>query len=193
MNRRQEDRRAAREARRKCLTVSDAWRINEHRRNPLDHPSLGLRKRAGRPKRPRLVFPMVTQAEEAWRYLRLIYRCPEIRGVCRWMRSHPGPQCRLSPEALLVGIFLAADKTSTYHRTDVCSVINGLDATILYHLGLCDNKTFEPVSYSTVQKQLLRFERAPFTQLMREATPDVDLDGVASWTGGADGADPGLL
>ena len=38
--------------------------INQMRRNPTDHPSLGLRKRKGRPKRPRLVFPTITQPEE---------------------------------------------------------------------------------------------------------------------------------
>ena len=152
----------------KRLAVSEAWMINQMRRNPTDHPSLGLRKRKGRPKRPRLVFPDTTQPEEAWRYLRVIYRSAAIRRVSQWMRSHPGPQCQLSPEALFLGIFLTADKLGRYHRADACSIINGLDATILHHLGLCDDKGFEPISYSTVQKQFRRLEQdVPFAQLMR--------------------------
>ena len=55
--RRKQTRRWIKETNRKCLTVSDAWMINQMRRNPTDHPSLGLRKRKDRPKRPRLVFP----------------------------------------------------------------------------------------------------------------------------------------
>ena len=177
----------------KRLVVSQAWMINQMRRNPTDHPSLGLRKRKGRPKRPRLVFPDPTQPEEAWRYLRVIYRSKAIRRVSQWMRTHPGPQCQLSPEALLLGIFLAADKLSRYHRADACSIINGLDATILHHLGLCDDKGFEPISYSTVQKQLVRLEQdVPFAQLMREDMAERGLD-LLPWTDESDGADPGLL
>ena len=177
----------------KRLAVSEAWMINQMRRNPTDHPSLGLRKRKGRPKRPRLVFPDTTQPEEAWRYLRVIYRSEAIRRVSEWMRSHPGPQCQLSPEALFLGIFLAADKLNRYHRADACSIINGLDATILHHLGLCDDKGFEPISYSTIQKQFCRLEQAvPFTQLMREDMAERGLD-LLPWTDESDGADPGLL
>lgn len=175
------------------LTVSEAWTINQMRCNPTDHPSLGLRKRKNRTKRPRLVFPTTTKPEEAWRYLRVIYRSEAVRRVCQWMRTHPGPPCQLSPEALLLGIFLTVDKLSRYHKTDICSIINGLDATILHHLGLCDEKGFEPISYSTIQKQLLRLEqKVPFAQLMREDMAERGLD-LLPWTDESDGADPGFL
>ena len=175
------------------LTVSEAWTINQMRCNPTDHPSLGLRKRQNRTRRPRLVFPTTTKPEEAWRYLRVIYRSEAARRVCQWMRTHPGPQCQLSPEALLLGIFLSTDKLSRYHKADICSIINGLDATILHHLGLCDEKGVEPISYSTVQKQLLRLEReVPFAQLMREHMAERGLD-LLPWTDESDGADPGFL
>ena len=109
------------------------------------------------------------------------------------MRSHPGPQCQLSPEALFLGIFLTADKLNRYHRADACSIINGLDATILHHLGLSDDKGFEPISYSTVQKQFRRLEQdVPFAQLMREDMAERGLD-LLPWTNESDGADPGLL
>lgn len=191
---RKQIRREAKEAERTSLTVSDAWAINELRRLPIDQPSRGLRKRKGRPQRPRLVFPNTTTAAEAWRYLKLIYRCPEALSVCRWMRDHPGPQSQLPPEALLLGIFLATERTGRYLRGDVCSIINGLDATILHHLGLCDNKTFKPVSYSTVGKQILRFEQdVPFTELMHKAIPNPPDSSLFSWMDDSDGAHPGFL
>ena len=48
-------------------------------------------------------------------------------------------------------------------------MINGLDATILWDLGLCDRTTFTPVTYAAVGRQMLRLERCPFTELMPEA------------------------
>ena len=157
-------------------------------------------------------FPDTTQPEEAWRYLR---EGPDYlpersnRRVSQWMRSHPGPQCQLSPEALFLGIFLTADKLNRYHRADACSIINGLDATMLHHLGLCDGKgraRFEPISYSTVQKQFRRLEQdVPFRRDRAtderghgrtRARPHPTLTRRADllpWTDESDGADPGLL
>ena len=68
--RRKEIRRWIKGDKSKRLTVSEVWTINQMRCNPTDHPSLGLRKRKNRTRRPRLVFPVITQPEEAWRYLR---------------------------------------------------------------------------------------------------------------------------
>ena len=68
-------------------------------------------------------------------------------------------------------MFLAAEIKGRYLRSDLCKIINGLDATILYHLGLCDNKTFEPVAYTDVEEQVLRLERTPFGRLLTERDP----------------------
>ena len=166
---RQHWRRLKRETNRKCFTVSDAYVINEQRRLPDQHPSLGRRKRKNKPKRPRLRFPLWTTPPEAWRLLRAIRRSDAAQRVCRWLDTHSGPEARCSGEALLLGMCLAAEKEGRTLRSDVCSVINGLDATILWNLGLCDHTTFTPVTYAAVGSQMLRLERCPFTELMPEA------------------------
>ena len=170
--RRAELRRAEREAQRRCLTVSDAYLINEMRRLPTDHPSRGMRKHKNKPLRPRMAYPIFTSPQQAWRYLRVIRASPPAQKVCRWLRAHPGPQARCGPEVILLAMFLAAEIKGRYLRSDLCKIINGLDATILYHLGLCDNKTFKRVAYSDVEKQVLRLERTPFGRLLTEQTDD---------------------
>ena len=69
-------------------------------------------------------------------------------------------------------MFLAAEIKGRYLRSDLCKIINGLDATILFHLGLCDNKTFKRVAYTDVEEQVLRLERTPFSRLLTEQTDD---------------------
>ena len=170
--RRAELRRAEREAQRRCLTVSDAYLINEMRRLSTDHPSRGMRKHKNKPLRPRMAYPIFTQPAQAWRYLRVIRACPEAQKVCRHLRQHPGPQARCGPEVILLAMFLAAEIKGRYLRSDLSKIINGLDATILFHLGLCDNKTFKRVTYTDVEEQVLRLERTPFSRLLTEQTDD---------------------
>ena len=166
---RQHSRRLTRLAARRCLTVAEAYALNEQRRLPADHPSLGERTRTDRPSRPRMAFTIQTSAEHAWAYLKVIRSSPEARRVCEWLSNHPGPKSRCTGEVLLLAAFLAADIKGTYLRSELCAVINGLDATILFHLGLCDTTTIEPVSYSMVARQVKRLERVPFAELMQES------------------------
>ena len=91
-------------------------------------------------------------------------------------------------------MFLAAEGTGSYLRSDICSIINGLDATILHYFGVCDNKTLTPISYSAVQRQALRFERAPFKELMAGIMPDDPLHNTEEPADDDEtGADLGLL
>ena len=193
MSRRAEHRRNGREAARRCLTVSDAHLINEMRRLPTDHPSRGLRKHKNKPRRPRMAYPIFTQPEQAWRYLRVIRASPEAQRVCRWLRAHPGPQARCGPEVILLAMFLAAEVKGRYLRSDLCRIINGLDATILYHLGLCDNKTFEPAAYTDVDEQVLRLERTPFGRLLTERGPHEHDDDHPDREHGVSAAAVGLM
>ena len=191
---RQHWRRLARESARRCFTVSEAHLINQQRCLPDQHPSLGRRKHKNKPKRPRWRFPHWTQPEEAWRFLRAIRRSDAAQRVCQWLDAHPGPEARCSGEALLLGSFLAAEKTGRTLRSDVCAVINGLDATILWDLGLCDRTTFTPVTYAAVGRQMLRLERCPFTELMPEALR-AELEGAFGSDGESTkpGADLGMV
>ena len=125
--------------------------------------------------------------EQAWRYLRVIDRSPEAQALCEWLDDHPGPKSRCSGKVLLLGMCLAAEIVGRCRRSDVCSAINGLPATILFHLGLCNTTTFDPVSYSAVTRQMKRLENAPFGKIMaailgQKATPKT-----------GPGADAGLL
>ena len=156
---RQRYRRRARAGVRGCLTVSDAHLLNEQRCLPADHPSLGQRTRQDRPKRPRLVFPLYTSPEQAWRYLRVMNRSEAAKDVCARLRTHPGPKSRVSGEVLLLGLCLAAEVKGRVLRTDVTRIINGLHSTIQRHLGLCDATTLTPVSHSIVNRQMKRLER----------------------------------
>lgn len=173
---RQHHRRLARLAARRCLTVSDASRINEQRFLPADHPSLGQRTRQDRPKRPRLVFPLYTSPDQAWRYLRVIDRSEAAKAVCARLRTHPGPKSRVSGEVLLLGLCLAAEVKGRVLRTDVTRVINGLDSVIQHHLGLCNATTFTPVSHSIVNRQMKRLER----ELVEEADGEEAANGTVA-------------
>lgn len=174
---RQHYRRQARLAARRCLTVAEAHRINSERRLPEGHPSLGSR----------MVEPVCSTPEQAWRYLRLIRRSREAQALCDWLDEHTGPMSRCSGEVLLLAMFLAAEIKSSYLRSHLCAVINGLDATILFAVGLCDPQQFTPVSYSSVVRQVRRLETAPFTELMEAAL------GKSAVPNHGPGADAGLL
>ena len=113
-----------------------------------------------------MMEPICPKPEQAWRYLRLIRRCEEAQALCDWLDEHSGPTSRCSGEVLLLAMFLAAEIKSSYLRSHLCAVINGLDATILFDVGLCDTQDFTPVSYSSVARQVNRLEAAPFTELM---------------------------
>ena len=195
MSRRAEHRRAGSEAARACLTVSDAHMINAMRCLPTDHPSRGLRKHKNKPLRPRMAFPILTAPEQAWRYLRIIRRCPEAQRVSRWLTTHPGPKSRCTPEMLILAMFLAAEIKGRYLRSDLCSIINGLDAVILHHLGACDNKRFKVISYSTVQSQTQRLEDSPFGDLFIKCGNNTDGNDDTDGGDASDeaGADEGLM
>lgn len=74
------------------------------------------------------------------------------------LRSHPGQKSRLSIDALLLGIILAAGLKQSYRRADICAVLNGLDAKVGYELGLWSPEDTRPISYNMVRKQLKRLE-----------------------------------
>ncbi|MXY10815.1 MAG: hypothetical protein F4Z00_12785 [Acidimicrobiaceae bacterium] len=134
-----------------------------------------------------MVEPVCSTPEQAWRYLRLIRRSDEAKRLCDWLDEHTGPMSRCSGEVLLLAMFLAAEIKSSYLRSQLCAVINGLDATILFDIGLCDPKQFTPVSYSSVVRQVRRLETAPFTELMEAAL------GKGAAPNHGPGADAGLL
>ena len=130
------------------LDVDEQRHLNAARRIPDDHPSAVT------------AAPTYTDPHRARRYLGVLRRSGVADELQRRLGAHPGPKSRLSVEAVLLAVLLAADEKKNYLRSDVCAVLNGFDATIAYTLGLCDEVTWRPVSYHTTQKQLRRLELA---------------------------------
>ena len=146
---RAERRRRARAQRTGRLADADAARLNAARRLPNDHP--------GRKKH---MAPMLTTVEEANGILTMLRRSKATCDLAARLDDHSGPTSRLSAEAIVLATCLAAWKLASCTRADVCAVLNGLDAQVAYQLGLCDHDRWEPVSYSTVDKQARRLETA---------------------------------
>ena len=147
MSARGERRRRERAARKGRLCVADAYRLNQDRCLPKDHPSF--------PEDPIITLPNVAR-----KFLDIIDRSGVVVDLEQRLRTQPGQQSKLSIKALLLLYFLAAYKGDSARRTDLCSVANGLDSQVAFSLGLCDTQEWEPLSYVVVRKQSKRFEQA---------------------------------
>ncbi len=148
MSARGERRRRERAARKGQLCVADAYRLDQSRRLPKDHP--------GFPKGE----PRMTSASVARRFLNVIERSGVLPDLEQRLRTQPGQQSRLSIKALLLLYLLAAYKGDSARRTDLCSVGNGLDAQVAFSLGLCDKHRRDPLGYVVTRRQSKRFEGA---------------------------------
>ena len=115
---------------------------------PSDHPSGESR------------YPRKTPTRLAQRVLRVIESSGLLPELEKRLRCHPGRQSRLSIKTLLMCMILAAEETERYLRSDICSVINGLDHRLGVALGLWTLDERPPVTYTTVVKQLNRLEIA---------------------------------
>lgn len=130
------------------LDPHDARGLNEARRLPDDHPSASGEE------------PRYTDTGRGQRLLDLLRRCGVAEELQRRLGAHPGKASRLGVEALLLAVLLAAWEVRSYRRTDVCAVLNGLDAALANAVGLYDDEAGSPVSYSVICKQLKRVESA---------------------------------
>ena len=148
MSARGERRRRELAARKGRIPDVDAYRLNQNRRLPKDHPSFGTGE------------PRLTSASVAWRFLDIIENSGVVPDLERRLRTQPGQKSKLSIKALLLMYLLSAYKGDSARRTDLCSVGNGLDSQVAFSLGLCDRHQWEPLSYVVTRKQSKRFERA---------------------------------
>lgn len=150
MSKRQELRRQQREDQ-KCdgpLTRSQIVKLNAQRMLPHDHPT--AHKSYATPTDPMLALQAIDVLEESG----------VVPYISRWLRNHPGKISELSIWVALLSSVLAAFTWPSYRRTDLCSVIAGLDAQIAYRLGLCCQKTRKIISYGVVAEQCRRIEQA---------------------------------
>ena len=104
--------------------------------------------------------PIWTVEEQVRPILDLIRRSRIVRSLERPLRNHTGNESRISLEAVLLAMMLAAKILKSYRRTDVCALLNGLPSQIAYELGLWDPDNPPPISYHSVCKQIKRLENA---------------------------------
>ena len=133
-------------AEKRWLNRYEADMINDARCLPDDHSSWDIE------------FPIWTDVDQTQPVLDVLRQSGLVGELEKRLRSHPGRKSRLSVEALLLGVVLAASIKKSYRRADVCAVLNGLDAKVGYALGLWTRDHFEPVTYEMVRKQLKRLE-----------------------------------
>lgn len=117
-------------------------------RLPADHPSEETR------------YPKKSNVRLARRIVRVIETSGLLPELERHLRRHPGRQSRVTLKTLLLGMILAAEETDSYLRSDICSILNGLDHRLGVELGLWTWDTRDPITYTMVIKQVLRLEMA---------------------------------
>ena len=128
------------------MTVAQylAWK---NRGLPDDHPRSEKR-------------PMLSDEQLGRRMISVVERSGTLPTVERKMHRRLGRKRHLNAMALLVGVELAAYLMGTYHRSAVCSVLNGLHPNIAKELGLVDHNGCPIiVKYKVVQSTLKWLER----------------------------------
>ena len=166
MRRRARLRRVIRSAAQRCLTIADAARLDAERRLCDDFPSIQKAKRRQRSGDQitdaqldtlRSEVKRVTW-EEAHLILMAVRRSKKFKELQQRAQNHPGPRSRLAHDLLLTALIVAVSEQHNAWRNTVCQVINGMDTRLWHEAGMCDHRTREPVSFSTVRRQLDRLE-----------------------------------
>ena len=166
MRRRAQLRRVNRSAAQQCLTITDAARLDATRRLCDDFPSIQKAKRrqqTGEQITDAQLDTLRSEVEEvSWAkahpILMAVRRSKQFRELQQQAHSHPGPRSRLAPDLLLTALIVAVSEHHNAWRNTVCQVINGMDTRLWHEAGMCDHQAREPVSFSTVRRQLDRLE-----------------------------------
>ncbi len=166
MRRRAQRRRAIRGAAQRCLTVDDAARLDAERRLCDDFPAIQKAKRRQRNGEEitdaqldtlRSEVKRVTW-EEAHPILMAVRRSKKFQELQQRAQCHPGPRSRLALDLLLTALIFTVSEQHNAWRSTVCRIVNGMDTRLWHEAGMCDHQTREPVSLSTVRRQLDRLE-----------------------------------
>lgn len=144
---RKEQRRAARVAAKMQMTLQQSADWQSHRKLPKDFPDKSAE-------------PVWSSKEQGLRIISVVERSGVLAHLEPKMKPRRGPKARVSINALLVCIVMAAYlKTKSYKRSDVVSVMYGLHPHIAQMLGLLDQHgNFKPIKFKRVACQLLKFE-----------------------------------
>lgn len=166
MRRRAQFRRIIRHAAQQCLTNVDAARLDATRRLCDDFPSIQRAKRRQRNGEQITDAQLDTLRsevkrvawEEAHPILMAVRRSKKFKELQRQVQHHPGPRSRLAHDLLLTALIVTVSEHHNAWRSTICQVVNGMDSRLWHEAGMCDHLTREPVSLSTVLRQLDRLE-----------------------------------
>lgn len=166
MRRRAQLRRAARKTAQRCLTIEDAARLDAERRLCDDFPSVQKAKRRQRSGEEITDAQLDTLRgevsrvtwEEAHPILMAVRRSEKFKELQEKTLCHPGPRSRLALDLLLTALIVTVSEKHNAWRNTVCQVVNGMDTRLWHEADMCDHLTREPVSLSTVRRQLDRLE-----------------------------------
>ena len=130
------------------LTATEIVRLNAQRALPSDHPNADKD------------YPIMSPMDLSWHAIDVIERSGVLPPLERKLRHHPGEKSALSILALLVVMVVAAFVKPSYRRSDLCAVVNGLEAEVAWELGLCTRVARKLFTYNVVVNQCIRLERA---------------------------------
>ena len=147
---RPERRRAKREEQKRdlALTATEIVRLNAQRTLPSNHPNADKD------------YPIMSPLDLSWHAIDVIKQSGVLPHLTRKLRVHPGKTSALPILALLVIMVIAAFVKPSFRRTDLCAVVNGLEAEVAFELGLCSRVVRKVIGYHAVSNQCLRLERA---------------------------------
>ena len=135
-----------------ALTERQRHRLNDARPSvPPDHPNQGAEA-------------LITTRALGMRVLDAVRRA----GVAQDLEAHvdgpwprPGPKRRVSVEALLVAMIIAArDDAKSYHRAAVTLALIGLDAAVAHELEICTKRKWKDIRYKMIARRLKDLESA---------------------------------
>ena len=130
------------------LTATEIVRLNAQRTLPPGHPSADKD------------YYIPSPLGLSWHAIDVTKRSEMLPYLERKLRTHPGKTSALSILALLAVMVIAAFLGPSYRRSDLCAVLNGLEAEVAWELGLCSRVARKLFGYHAVVKQCLRLERA---------------------------------
>ena len=107
------------------LTATEIVRLNAQRTLPPGHPSAGKD------------YYIPSPLGLSWHAIDVIERSGVLPYLERKLRTHPGNKSGLSILALLAVMVITAFLGPSYRRSDLCAVLNGLEAEVAWELGLC--------------------------------------------------------
>ena len=134
----------------KALTARQRQQLNNKRPSiPQDHPDQAAE-------------PLMTTRALGMRIRDAVRRAGVAHELERQIdgpASRRGPKRRISVEALLVAIIIAAYfPAKSYHRSAVVLALIGLDAAVAYDLGVCTTNKWENITYNTIARRIQELE-----------------------------------